>query len=184
MSNGSSPTLARFAAAAAAFEADHGPPRISGGRSPRWQSLRAVVPGLVFFSAFPLTLLGTPSPRLSSGLSPSGWHDILVSPLTKEGTAAGVGLSKEIMAAARNSIPGCIGHGQRQEGVEDGAGGVGKVRAEVIWILCRGCGGIGPQSCMRISNSSGKILVFFLGNSRFSCTCSALHLPHRRHRGG
>jgi hypothetical protein len=177
MSNGSSPTLARFAAAAAAFEADHGPPRISGGRSPRWQSLRAVVPGLVFFQRS-LSPCSAHRPHGSLAAYP------LLAGTTKEGTAAGVGLSKEIMAAARNSIPGCIGHGQRQEGVEDGAGGVGKVRAEVIWILCRGCGGIGPQSCMRISNSSGKILVFFLGNSRFSCTCSALHLPHRRHRGG
>jgi hypothetical protein len=52
MSNGSSPTLARLDAATAAFEADHGPPRVSGGRSPRRKSLRAVVPGLVFFQHF------------------------------------------------------------------------------------------------------------------------------------
>jgi hypothetical protein len=66
-----------------------------------------------------------------------------VSPLTRKVPdqliwveAAGVGLPTEIMAAARNSIPSCIGHGRRQEGVKDGAGGeVGKVRAEVIWIL-------------------------------------------------
>jgi hypothetical protein len=47
---------------------------------------------------------------------------------------AGVGLPTEILAAARNSIPSCIGHDQRQEGVEDGVGGVGNVRAEVICV--------------------------------------------------